>query len=63
LGGDERASTLDVDEAIATALQAHEDGLFQVVVDDRTIDSLDDVVQLHDGSQLLFLRLVALSGG
>jgi hypothetical protein len=62
-GGSESATSVDVDEAVATALLAHEDGLYKVIVDDEPVDDLDAEVQLRAGSHLLFLRLVALAGG
>lgn len=62
-GGSERATDVDADEAVATALLAYEDGLYKVIVDDEPVDSLDTPVHLHAGSRLLFLRLVALAGG
>jgi hypothetical protein len=62
-GGSEAATDVDPDQAVATALLAYEDGLYKVIVDDEPVDSLDAPVQLHAGSRLLFLRLVALAGG
>ena len=62
-GASESAAEVDPDQAVATALLAHEDGLYKVIVDDEPVDSLDDTVQLHPDSHLLFLRLVALAGG
>jgi hypothetical protein len=62
-GGSERATQVDADDAVATALLAHEDGLYKVIVDDEPVDSLDTPVHLHADSHLLFLRLVALAGG
>ena len=50
-------------DATATALQAFDDGLYQVYVDDEPIDSLEQVVHIHQGTRLMFLRLVALAGG
>lgn len=62
-GEAEAAPAVDADDAVAAALAAHRDGLFQVIVDDEPVDALDAVVGLHPGSHLLFLRLVALTGG
>ena len=62
--GDAEASTaVEVDEAVATALAAHEDGLFQVLVDDEPVDDLDAMVAVGPATRLLFLRLVPLAGG
>ena len=62
-GGIDDAATVDPDAALATALLAFEDGLYQVYVDDEEIESLDQRVSVHDGTKLMFLRLVALAGG
>lgn len=56
-------SEVDPDEAVAAALLAQTDGLFQVIVDDEPVDDLDDVVDLRPDTRLLFLRLVPLAGG
>ncbi|MBD1909121.1 MULTISPECIES: hypothetical protein [unclassified Leptolyngbya] len=63
LGGSDLAQEVDVDEAIATALQAFTDGLYFVFLDEQQQGNLDDVVTLQPNSQLLFLRLVPLVGG
>lgn len=54
---------VEVEQAVAVALQAFEDGLFYVFVDERQIETLDAPVALQDGSRVLLLRLVALVGG
>ena len=51
------------DEAIAVALQAFEDGLYFVFVDEVQQTSLDSEVFLRTNSKVLFLRLTALVGG
>jgi hypothetical protein len=63
LGGSDLAQEVDVEQAIATALQAFEDGLYFVFLDEQQQENLDDAVALQPDSQLLFLRLVALVGG
>jgi hypothetical protein len=55
--------TVSAAEAAATALQAFEDRLYLVFVDDQQVQALDAPVALHEGSRLLFVRLVALIGG
>jgi hypothetical protein len=62
-GETESPSAVDVDAAVATALQAHADGIFRVLVDDEPADDLEETITLHSNSRLLFLRLVALAGG
>jgi predicted RNA-binding Zn ribbon-like protein len=54
---------VDVGAAKSAAHLAFDDGLFQVIIDDVTVDSLDDLVVLKPATQLLLLRLVALAGG
>lgn len=56
-------SQVDPAQAVATALLAHEDGLFQVVVDGTPTDDLDALLAINEGSSLMFIRLVALAGG
>jgi hypothetical protein len=62
-GGREIAAEVDTDEAVAVALLAQADGLYQVIVDDRPVDDLDEVLELRDGISVMFLRLVPLAGG
>jgi hypothetical protein len=62
-GQDDEPQAVDVQDAIAAALQAFEDGLYYVFVDAQRVTSLDQPVTLHEGSHLLFVRLVALVGG
>jgi hypothetical protein len=62
-GGAASGGGVDVEEAVAAALLAHEDGLYQVIVDDEPVAHLDTPVHLRPESRLLFLRLVALAGG
>ena len=62
-GGVEAGPAVDVDAAIDTALLAHVDGLFAVILDGEPIDSLDQLVDIQTGASILFLRLVPLAGG
>lgn len=57
------ATHADPDAAVATALLAHADGLFQVVVNGTPVDEQDDLIDVGEGTHLLFVRLVALAGG
>lgn len=59
----EETNEVDPDAAVATALLAHGDGLYRVLVDDEPVDDLDAVVEVRTDTRLLFLRLVALAGG
>lgn len=50
-------------EAVSTALQAFEDGLFMVLIDGGNCRNLKQKIQFRENSEVVFLRLVALSGG
>jgi ribosomal protein S9 len=50
-------------DAVQTALQGFEDGLYLVFVDDRQQATLDELVLLRSDSRVTFVRLVALAGG
>ena len=54
---------VNVDNAIPVALQAFEDGLYFVFVDDVQQTHLDSEVFLKTNSKVMFLRLTALVGG
>lgn len=62
-GGSELNQDVNAETAVETALQAFEDGLYFVFLDDQQQENLDDAISLQPNSQLLFLRLVALVGG
>ena len=62
-GGREVAAEVDPDEAVRAAIDAQRDGLFQTVVDEEPIDHLDTVIEVRDGTRVMFVRLVALAGG
>ena len=52
-----------LDAAVALALQACEDGLYFVFVDEVQQNSLENEVFLKANSKVVFLRLTALVGG
>jgi hypothetical protein len=63
-GGSEVApQQADPDQAVATALQAFEDGMYLVVVDDQEQRQLDQEVFVQPDSRLTFIRLSLLAGG
>ena len=62
-GGVDLRQPVDEGKAVATALQAFEDGLYMVIVDDQQERDLDREVYLHPDSRVTFLRLVMLAGG
>jgi len=49
-----------VGEAIGSALQAFEEDVFVVVLDQVDIMDLDDHIELHPDSQVTFVRLVPI---
>jgi hypothetical protein len=51
------------EDAIAAALQAFTDHLYLVLLDGAPVQTLDSELALREGSQLSFVRLVALIGG
>ena len=62
-GGRDLEQTVDEDEAVAAAIQAFEDGIYYVFVNDEQITALDSPFVLRPAARLTFLRLVALAGG
>lgn len=54
---------VNVEDAIGNALQAFEDGIYLVVVDEVQCKSLDAPLYLRDDSTVTFLRLTMLAGG
>jgi hypothetical protein len=55
-------TTVDVDAAIATALEAFVDGLYLVVIDGDEYRNLDAIVYLTVDSRVTFVRLTFLAG-
>ncbi len=56
------STTIDVDSAVATALEAFIDGLYLVVIDGLEYRDLDAIVHLEPDSRVVFLRLTFLAG-
>lgn len=54
--------TADETEAVAVALQAYEDGLFRVFVDEEELTELSQPLSLSEDSTLTFIRLTMLAG-
>jgi hypothetical protein len=63
MGGRDLNQEVDPEQAVATALEAFEDGLYLVVVDELEQRSLDNQVFLNPDSRVAFVRLVMLAGG
>jgi len=55
--------SLNSDDAVGVALQAFEDGLYFVFIDEVQQSNLDSEVFLKTDSKVVFLRLTALAGG
>ena len=62
-GGSDLHQKVDAGEAVATALEAFEDGLYLVVIDEQEQRSLDAQIFLQPDSTVAFVRLVMLAGG
>ena len=62
-GGSDLAQPVDVEAAIATALEAFSDGFYFVFVDDQQIEDLERRITVAPTSTLLFIRLMPLAGG
>lgn len=54
---------VDAEDAVGTALEAFEDGLYLVVIDGRDYRELDRQVFLEPESRITFIRLTLLAGG
>ncbi len=54
---------VDEDAAVATALQAFEDGLYLVAIDGINYRELDRQLFIQDDSRVTFIRLTLLAGG
>ena len=55
--------SLDAETLAKKALEAFERNEYCLFVDDRQISELDELVDLHENSQVEFFRLVRLVGG
>lgn len=62
-GGRDLKQEVNADHAVANALQAFEDGLYLVLIDDVEQKSLDAQVWISANTRMLFLRLTFLAGG
>jgi hypothetical protein len=63
MGGQDLGQAVDPQAAVERALQAFQDGLYLMFVDDQQYCDLDRELDLRPGSKLTFLRLVPLAGG
>ncbi|PGS48804.1 hypothetical protein [Bacillus sp. AFS041924] len=53
---------VDLNEAISTALQAFQDCLFKVFLNDKEIESLQENIELHENDEITFIKLTMLTG-
>lgn len=62
-GGSTLDQKVDVDAAIAAAIEAFQDGLYLIVLDETELKDLDAPLGLTETSRLTFIRLSLLAGG
>ncbi|HKB03528.1 MAG TPA: hypothetical protein VKD90_14995 [Gemmataceae bacterium] len=63
MGGSDLKQEVDPEQAVGTALQAFEDGIYLVVLDGEEQKELDRQVFLTEESRVAFIRLAMLAGG
>lgn len=56
------AAKVDLDAAVATALEGFSDGLYLVIIDDLEYRDLNAIVHIEADSRITFLRLTFLAG-
>lgn len=54
---------VDPDQAVGAALQAFEDGLYLVIIDEQEQRDLEKQIYLQPDSRITFIRLAMLTGG
>ena len=52
----------DEEKAVTDAYQAYEDGLFRVFIGENEAGEIDSPVNINEGSEVTFIRLVMLAG-
>jgi len=62
-GREHDVAEVGLEEAVGAALQAFEDGMYLVLIDDTEQTDLDRQVFLTDESTITFIRLTFLAGG
>ncbi len=58
----ENKTKADISKSIKNALQAFEDGIFLVFIDDDEIQSLNEKITLKTSSTIVFIRMTFLAG-
>lgn len=59
---DYRKQHQDINIALENVFSAFNDGLFRIFLNDNELSSLDENINLQEGDQLTFIRLVMLAG-
>jgi hypothetical protein len=59
----DRKRKIDWETQYEKAVEAFQRNGFFILVDDKQVDTLDDVIEVKPGTQVSFLRLVPLVGG
>lgn len=62
MGGRDGGAEVGEDDAVSTALQAFEDGIYLVIIDEAECRELDKPVHLNPQSNITFIRLTFLAG-
>lgn len=52
----------ELDKAVSNALQAFEDGIYRVFLNDNELKKLDGKIELKESDSLTFIRLTMLAG-
>lgn len=55
-------NAVDLEAALANALQCFEDGIYRIFVDGKQLERLDEAITLDESSELTFVRLTMLTG-
>ena len=63
MGGRDLEQEVNADNALGSALQSFEDGIYYVFVDEIQRTDLEEEIYLKPDSKVTFIRLVALVGG
>ena len=58
-----RGRVIDPKRQVEQALAAFQANGFMILVDDRQVDELDEVITLQETTQIIFLKLIPLVGG
>jgi len=62
LGILDNTKQVNLQQAIEAVIHGFEDGLIVLFVDHQRQESLEDLLEIHEGSELIFVKLAMLSG-